>query len=124
MKSQGNQRQINSDYYYFFGNYAVIDHTHSTHIEGEYYADRNAGHEKYEIRRESKLELPEIARTRGLAMPPPPRPNFPALFHMPLHLATLIDITTFCFVPSIAASHARRSSSSSALDFAIPLGLE
>lgn len=61
---------------------------------------------------------PEIARTRGFAMALP-RPNLPALFHMPVVLATLIDSTIFCLVLSIAFSQARRSSSSSALDFAI-----
>lgn len=67
--------------------------------------------------------LLEIARTLGLAMLRPKRPDFP---HIPRLLATRIDKTTFCFVPpaSIAASQARRSSSSSALDFAIALLLE
>lgn len=61
----------------------------------------------------------ERARTRGLAMWP--RPSFPALTQVPWLLATRMDIMTFCFVPSIAASQARRSSSSSALDLAIQL---
>lgn len=58
----------------------------------------------------------ERARTLGLAIW---RPNLPDLPQIPRLLATRIDITIFCLVPSIAASQARLSSSSSALDFAI-----
>lgn len=67
--------------------------------------------------REDWIGILEMARTRGLAIWP--RPNLAPLPQIPWLLATLIDIMTFCLVPSIAASHARRSSSSSALDFAI-----
>ena len=58
-----------------------------------------------------------MARTRGLAMWL--RPNFPDLAQIPLLLATLIDMMISCLVSSIAAAQALRSSSSSALDFAI-----
>lgn len=58
----------------------------------------------------------ESARTLGLAIL---RPNFPVLPQIPRLLATRMDMTTFCLVPSMAASQARLSSSSSALDFAI-----
>lgn len=60
----------------------------------------------------------EMARTLGLAMWL--LPNLPQI---PRLLATRIDITIFCLVPSIAASQARRSSPSSALDFAISIYL-
>lgn len=63
-----------------------------------------------------------MARTLGLAMWPP-RPNLAVLPQTPWLLATRMDITIFCFVPSIAASHALFSSSSSALDFAIFISL-
>lgn len=49
------------------------------------------------------------------------RPNFPDFPQIPRLLATRIDKTIFCLVPSIAASQARLSSSSSALDLAIVL---
>lgn len=55
------------------------------------------------------------ARTLGLAIW---RPSLPDLPQIPWLLDTRIDITTFS-LPSIAASQARRSSSSSALDIAI-----
>lgn len=59
---------------------------------------------------------PERARTLGLAIWRPNLPDFP---QTPRLLATRIDMTIDCLVPSMAASQARRSSSSSALDFAI-----
>lgn len=59
----------------------------------------------------------EMARTLGLAIWP--RPILPGLPQLPWLLATRIDITTFCFVASIASWQARRSSWSSALHFAI-----
>lgn len=62
-----------------------------------------------------KLDLLVRAITRGLAMLRPDLPDFPQI---PRLLATRIDMTTFS-LPSIAASQARRSSWSSALDFAI-----
>jgi len=65
---------------------------------------------------EGKVLSPERARTLGLAIC---RPNFPDLPQTPRLLATRIDMTIDCLVPSIAASQARRSSSSSALDLAI-----
>lgn len=58
----------------------------------------------------------DSARTLGLAIL---RPNLPDLPQIPRLLATRIDMTIFCLVPSMAASQARLSSSSSALDFAI-----
>lgn len=58
----------------------------------------------------------ERARTLGLAMW---RPSLAVLPQIPRLLATRIDITIFSLVPSMAASQARLSSSSSALDFAI-----
>jgi len=71
-----------------------------------------------QIERERERERYELerARTLGLAIW---RPSLPDLPQIPRLLATRIDITIFCLVPSIAASQARRSSSSSALDFAI-----
>lgn len=59
------------------------------------------------------------ARILGLAIcwRPPSIPGFPQL--PPWVLAVRIDMTTLCLVPSTAASQARRSSRSSALDFAI-----
>lgn len=63
-----------------------------------------------------RYSLLERARTLALAMW---RPNLPAFPQTPRLLATRIDNTIFCLVPSIAASQARRSSPSSALDFAI-----
>lgn len=63
---------------------------------------------------------PERARTLGLAIW---RPNFPDFPQTPRLLATRIDMTIDCLVPSMAASQARRSSSSSALDFAIAASL-
>ncbi|PKI56103.1 hypothetical protein CRG98_023493 [Punica granatum] len=68
---------------------------------------------------ERKSNILARARTRGLAMW---RPSLPDLPQIPRLLATRIDITTFS-LPSIAASQARRSSSSSALDFAISASL-
>lgn len=56
-----------------------------------------------------------MARTRALPM----CLTLPDLPQIPRPLTTRIENTTFCLVPSIAASQARLSSSSYALDFAI-----
>lgn len=62
----------------------------------------------------------ERARTLGLAICW--RPNMPDFPQIPRLFATRMDMTTFCLVPSMAASQARLSSASSALDFAISEG--
>ena len=61
-----------------------------------------------------------IVRTLGLAIRRPSLLDLD-LPQIPRLLDTRIDITIFCFVPLIAASHACLNSSSSALDFAISL---
>lgn len=65
-----------------------------------------------------KFDIQEMARTLGLAIWFL-RPNLPDFPQIPRLLATRIDNITFCLVPSMATSQARRRSMSSALDLAI-----
>lgn len=80
--------------------------------------DANQFVEKKKTKELKFEDVLERARTLGFAICW--RPNMPDLPQIPRLFATRMDITTFCLVPSMAASQARLSSASSALDFAIP----
>jgi len=67
-------------------------------------------------RMKEKWRVLHRARTLGLAIWRPSLADFP---HVPWVLTVRMERTTLCLVPSTASWHARRSSASSALDFAI-----